>query len=65
MSHKDKPLLDSYLLLLRDKLVTLSSPLKSSGPIRLIWFPVMNRFLVYPGIPLGILRRSLATHFTV
>lgn len=25
----------------------------------------MNRFLVYPGIPLGTLRRSLETHFTV
>ncbi len=56
---------ESYLLLLRDRFVTLSSPLNDSGPIRMIWFPVMNRFLVYPGIPVGILRKSLETHFTV
>lgn len=56
---------ESYLLLLRERFVTFSSPLKDSGPIRLIWFPVMNRFLVYPGIPVGTLRRSLETHFTV
>lgn len=55
----------SDLLLLRDRLVTFSSPLKDSGPIRPIWFPVMNRFLVYPGMPAGTLRRSLETHFTV
>lgn len=46
-------------------MVTFSNPLKDSGPIRLIWFPVINRFLVYPGIPAGILCRSLETHFTV
>lgn len=54
-----------YLFPLRLRMVRLSRPLIDSGPSRLIWFPVTNRLLVYPGIPAGKLRRSLETHFTV
>lgn len=52
-------------MLLRDRVVTFSSPRKDPELIRLSWFPVMNRFLVYPGIPLGTSRSSLDTHLTV
>lgn len=57
--------ISEILLLFKMILVTLSSSVNESDPIRCISFPVMMIVLAYPGILCGNVVRSVETHLTV